>query len=210
MLEKFGCGAKECRWFGWKKFPHQNQTLKAIQLCHPSIVQRWTSYHKDIFQYINGESIITFFLFLLLLFLRSEQSDKWQRQFQILDKWRRKKTHFSALQITWNPFPCLLFLLCSSLATENIWLLSIFKTCVGQIKLEETAQYLASGWHIARFHLRKDRIGNSSILFDDVTVLVNPHLYCNELMQIDCGFCWQLKWEKADSKPGSTIYHFTN
>ena len=123
MLEKFGCGAKECRWFGWKKIPHQNQTLKAIQLCHPSIVQRWTSYHKDIFQYINGESIITFFLFLLLLFLRSEQSDKWQRQFQILDKWRRKKTHFSALQITWNPFPCLLFLLSSSLAWRNIWLL---------------------------------------------------------------------------------------
>ena len=42
---------------------------------------------------------------------------------------------------------------------ENIWFLSIFKTCVGQIKFKETAQYLSSGRHIARFHLTKIESG---------------------------------------------------
>ena len=142
---------------------------------HPSIVERGTLhiFLKVIFQYQNGESIINLksyhylylinhkcnsfslvFVFMFVCFmsalyisicicisngqvlLRSEQSDIFQ-----------------------SPSKYLLFLLLINWKKQNIWFLSIFKTCVAQIKFEETAQqYLASGRQMARFY-KKDRIG---------------------------------------------------
>lgn len=84
--------------------------------------------------------------------LRSEQSDIFQ-----------------------SPSKYLLFLLLINWKKQNIWFLSIFKTCVAQIKFEETAQqYLASGRQMARFY-KKDRIGEFYNYFGWHNDMISKH-----------------------------------
>ena len=130
------------------------------QWCFP--ICRW--WINDQFQCINVFLYTTVFVFIMDFLLLSSPSVwiKWHmtktfsnpQQIQ-----KQDKIHFQRLANNLNSITLLSLSPAHLFQGENIWFLSIFKTCVGQIKFEETAQYLSSGRHIARFHLTKIESG---------------------------------------------------